>query len=83
MPPGPGPPAFPTGQTDLPRGGVRLTLEIGDMTELATWVLGFGETAKVVEPPDLVDRIKRELEGALAHYAEDGDGAGAKAKKKA
>jgi predicted DNA-binding transcriptional regulator YafY len=69
--------------TDLPRGGVRLTLEIGDMTELATWVLGFGETAKVVEPPDLVERIKRELEGALAHYREDAEVAGTKAKKKA
>lgn len=56
--------------TSLPGGGVRLTMTIGDMTELATWVLGFGETARVVEPPDLVDRVKRELEGALARYRE-------------
>ncbi|WP_434046893.1 MULTISPECIES: helix-turn-helix transcriptional regulator [Sorangium] len=56
--------------TPLPGGGVRLTMHIGDMTELATWVLGFGETARVVEPPDLVDRVKRELAGALARYAE-------------
>ncbi|XYI01201.1 helix-turn-helix transcriptional regulator [Sorangium sp. So ce1128] len=56
--------------TPLPSGGVRLTMHIGDMTELATWVLGFGETARVVEPPDLVDRVKRELTGALARYAE-------------
>ncbi|HSN97874.1 MAG TPA: WYL domain-containing protein [Candidatus Nanopelagicales bacterium] len=54
--------------TSLPGGGVRLTMEIGDMTELATWVLGFGETARVVEPPDLVERVKKELRGALALY---------------
>ncbi|WP_437680424.1 helix-turn-helix transcriptional regulator [Sorangium sp. So ce131] len=54
--------------TPLSGGGVRLTMHIGDMTELATWVLGFGETARVVEPPDLVDRVKRELSGALARY---------------
>ncbi|WP_437281363.1 WYL domain-containing protein [Sorangium sp. So ce375] len=56
--------------TPLSGGGVRLTMLIGDMTELATWVLGFGETARVVEPPDLVDRVKRELAGALARYEE-------------
>jgi predicted DNA-binding transcriptional regulator YafY len=52
----------------LPKGGVRMTMMIGDTTELGTWVLGFGETARVVEPPELVDRVMRELEGALAHY---------------
>jgi predicted DNA-binding transcriptional regulator YafY len=52
----------------LPGGGVRLTMQIADLTELATWVLGFGETAKVVEPTDLVDRVKKELAGALARY---------------
>jgi predicted DNA-binding transcriptional regulator YafY len=53
---------------ELPKGGVRMTIVIGDLTELATWVLGFGETAKVIEPQDLVDRVTRELEGALAQY---------------
>jgi predicted DNA-binding transcriptional regulator YafY len=55
--------------SNLPRGGVRMTMMIGDLTELATWVLGFGETARVVEPLELVERVTRELEGALAHYA--------------
>ena len=45
-----------------------MTMMIGDLTELATWILGFGETAKVVEPKDLVDRVTGELEGALALY---------------
>lgn len=54
--------------TVLPGGGVRLTMAIGDLTEVATWILGFGETAQVIEPPDLVERIKAELKGALARY---------------
>ena len=45
-----------------------MTMMIGDLTELATWILGFGETARVVEPPDLVERVTKELEGALALY---------------
>jgi predicted DNA-binding transcriptional regulator YafY len=54
--------------TALPDGGVRLTMHIADLTELATWVLGFGETARVVEPDDLAERVRRELEGALRRY---------------
>lgn len=53
----------------LPGGGVRLTMAIGDLTEVTTWILGFGETAQVLEPPDLVERVRNELKGALARYA--------------
>jgi predicted DNA-binding transcriptional regulator YafY len=52
----------------LPDGGVRLSMAIGDLTEVGTWILGFGETAKVVEPEELVERIKKELSGALQQY---------------
>jgi predicted DNA-binding transcriptional regulator YafY len=45
-----------------------MTMTLGDLTELATWVLGFGETAVVVEPPELVARVTRELQGALSRY---------------
>lgn len=60
--------------TALPGGGVRLTMAIGDLTEVATWILGFGETAQVIDPPDLVERIKAELKGALARYRGKRDG---------
>ena len=52
----------------LPNGGVRLSMAIGDLTEVGTWILGFGETAKVIEPEELVDRVKKELAGALGQY---------------
>jgi predicted DNA-binding transcriptional regulator YafY len=53
---------------ELQGGGVRLTLDIADMTELTSWILGFGETARVVEPEDLAQRVRKELENALANY---------------
>ncbi len=54
--------------SDLPNGGVRLTIEIGDLTEVGTWVLGFGETAQVREPAELRERVRGELARALARY---------------
>ncbi len=54
--------------TALPGGGVRLTMTVGDLTEVATWVLGWGETARVVEPQALRETVVAELSGALAGY---------------
>ncbi len=63
--------------TELPSGGVRLAMTLTDLTEVTPWILGFGETARVLEPPDLVARVKGELAHALAHYTEGVGGAGA------
>ncbi|HVU04810.1 MAG TPA: WYL domain-containing protein, partial [Polyangiaceae bacterium] len=49
--------------------GVRLTMTVGDLTQLTSWVLEWGARARVVEPPELVERVKAELEGALRGYA--------------
>lgn len=54
----------------LEGGGLRLTMEIGDLTEVGSWVLGFGDTARVLEPPELVERVVRELSLAAKRYAE-------------
>jgi predicted DNA-binding transcriptional regulator YafY len=53
---------------ELDGGAVRLTLELGDLSEVVGWVLGFGDAARVVEPPDLVERVKTELRAALSRY---------------
>ena len=55
--------------TPRAEGGVRLTLHVSDLSELATWVLGFGALARVLEPAELVERVRAELAGALAQYA--------------
>lgn len=54
--------------TAIAGGGVRLTMSVGDLTEVVTWVLGWGETARVIEPQELRDRIVNELSGALGRY---------------
>jgi predicted DNA-binding transcriptional regulator YafY len=54
--------------TQLRGGGVRLTMQVADTTEVTSWVLGFGETARVVEPEALRSRVIEELKGALALY---------------
>jgi predicted DNA-binding transcriptional regulator YafY len=49
-------------------GGVRLRMLIGELTEVATWVLGFGAMAKVRRPPELADRVRAELQAACDRY---------------
>lgn len=49
-------------------GGARLTITLRDLTEIATWILGFGEHARAVEPPELVAEVKARLARALALY---------------
>jgi predicted DNA-binding transcriptional regulator YafY len=49
-------------------GGVRLTMTVGDLNQVASWILEWGERARAVEPPELVERVRTELEHALAAY---------------
>lgn len=57
-------------------GGVRLSMTVGNLNPVVSWVLEWGPRAKVVEPPELVERVRAELEQALGQY-------GARAKKRA
>lgn len=52
----------------LPDGGCRLTMVVGSTTEVRSWVLSFGETARVVEPAELADGVASELRAAAALY---------------
>jgi len=52
----------------LKDGGVRLRMLVGDTTEVRSWVLSFGETAKVIEPEQLAADVVREMRAALAAY---------------
>jgi predicted DNA-binding transcriptional regulator YafY len=40
-------------------GGLRLTLDVADGSELERWVLGFGPDVVVLEPRWLADRVRR------------------------
>jgi len=52
----------------LADGTLRLTMTVGNLTELSSWVLGWGKTAKVVEPEALATQLRIELSKALAKY---------------
>lgn len=53
-------------------GGVRLTMTIGSLVPVTSWVLEWGPRARVIEPPELVERVRSELRGALAGYEREG-----------
>src|SRR5690606_41834183 len=54
--------------TPLPGGGVRLSMTVGNLNQLTSWVLEWGARAKVLQPKELVDRVTSELMGALYGY---------------
>lgn len=45
-----------------------LHMDVRTCPELVRWILGFGPTAKVIEPPDLKERVRKTLEDARALY---------------
>jgi predicted DNA-binding transcriptional regulator YafY len=54
--------------TQLANGRLRLTMHVGNLTQLTSWVLEWGASAHVIEPPELVERVVKELRGALDGY---------------
>jgi hypothetical protein len=51
-----------------PDGRVRLSFVIPDLEPVLGWVLRFGQHARVIEPPALVEAARDALELALARY---------------
>ena len=47
-------------------------MTVGNLLPVTSWVLEWGPRARVVEPPELVERVRQELEEALANYARGG-----------
>jgi predicted DNA-binding transcriptional regulator YafY len=52
----------------LPGGRLRLVMQVGDLTQLSSWVLEWGKSVRVIEPDALKERVIDELRGALAAY---------------
>jgi len=52
----------------LPGGGVRLTMTVGSLVPVTSWVLEWGQRAKVISPPELKERVTGELRAALDQY---------------
>jgi predicted DNA-binding transcriptional regulator YafY len=45
-------------------------MTVGNLTPVVSWVLEWGQRARVIGPPELVRRVREELEGALKSYRE-------------
>jgi predicted DNA-binding transcriptional regulator YafY len=49
-------------------GSVRISFTCRHLAPVTSWILEWGPHAKVIEPPELVERVSRELREALAQY---------------
>src|SRR5690606_28068019 len=47
--------------TDLEDGGVAMTVQLCALDEVHRWILGFGRHAKVIEPPELKQRVRASI----------------------
>lgn len=51
-----------------PDGRVRLSMSTGELEAVKRWVLGFGDAARVIEPPELVANVAAVLRSAADRY---------------
>lgn len=49
-------------------GAVTLQMVVQGLNDLKRWVLGYGQGARVLEPPELVALVRDEVEGMQAQY---------------
>jgi proteasome accessory factor B len=54
--------------TDLPNGGLRLTLPLNTTLEISPWILTWGPYVKVVSPPELAAKTADTIKRMLANY---------------
>jgi predicted DNA-binding transcriptional regulator YafY len=46
-------------------GAIEMTMDVRGTTEVVSWVLGFGDKARIVEPDGLRRQVQSEIRGAL------------------
>lgn len=54
---------------EMPTGGVEATLDLGRLDDIQRWILNWGSHAEVLEPLELVEAIKSEVNEMAKHYA--------------
>lgn len=55
---------------ELPDGSLIVRLELSDLTEVTSWILGFGSRAVVLAPDSLREAVQLELGASLAAYTQ-------------
>jgi len=61
-------------------GSLLLTMEVGGLVEVMSWVLGFGRQAEVLEPEHLRKAVAGEAEAVAGRYRETESGLGPKSR---
>jgi len=54
--------------TDLPDGGIELSVKLGALAEVERWILGWGAQAEVIQPAELRQRILKAAKQLQAIY---------------
>ncbi|MCA8983302.1 MAG: WYL domain-containing protein [Planctomycetaceae bacterium] len=58
-----------TQQVDtLPDGSIEYHVDVDGLTEIVWWVLGYGDKANVISPPELQRKVVEHARGMLRHY---------------
>ena len=52
-------------------GSVILTMEVGGLVEVMSWILGFGRQAEVLEPEHLRQAVAEEIAATMGQYARE------------
>lgn len=53
---------------DLSDGRIEFTVHLGGLDEILRWVLGWGDRAEVIAPPELRKRVKGQTEAMAKLY---------------
>ena len=56
--------------TELPGGGLELTVRVAGIIEIRPWILSWGEGVEVLEPPALRESVAQAVRDAAARYAD-------------
>jgi predicted DNA-binding transcriptional regulator YafY len=63
-------PPFGFQREEQSEGGSVFTIEFWELRRLMPWLLGWGSSARVLSPPDVIDRMRREAEALVEAYPE-------------
>lgn len=53
---------------ELPRGRLEFTVQLGGLDEILRWILGWGEHAEVIAPPELREMVRTRAAATAAIY---------------
>jgi proteasome accessory factor B len=54
--------------TDLPDGGLELSVTVAGIVEIRPWILSWGDGVEVLAPAELREAVARSVRGAAARY---------------